>query len=117
MPFVKSYGGAVRVLKQVGSGKASRNWIRLIDYSIKSPKKIKDMNYTKTQIASLKKIISSLKYSRKSPVKSRSPIKPARMSTKKWNSFLRRRESINKRKSKSRKTRSKRSRSRKKYRK
>jgi hypothetical protein len=124
MPFVRSYGGAVRVLKQVGNGTASRNWVRIIDYSIKSPSKIKEMKYTPAQLKELKNIIQNLKHRRISPPKSRPPMKPARMSQKQWQTVLKRRESIIKRKSKalSRKTRSKkasrsRKNSRKKYRK
>jgi hypothetical protein len=120
MPFVRSYGGAVRVLKQVGNGTASRNWVRIIDYSIKSPSKIKEMKYTPSQISDLRKMIQNLKHRRISPAKSRTPMKPARMSQKQWRTVLKRRESIIKRKSKamSRKSRSKSLRkSRKKYRK
>jgi hypothetical protein len=124
MPFVRSYGGAVRVLKQVGNGTASRNWVRIIDYSIKSPSKIKEMKYTPAQLKELKNMIQNLKHRRISPPKSRPPMKPARMSQKQWQTVLKRRESIIKRKSKalSRKTRSKkasrsRKNSRKKYRK
>ncbi len=124
MPFVRSYGGAVRVLKQVGNGTASRNWVRIIDYSIKSPSKIKEMKYTPNQVKELRNIIQNLKHRRISPPKSRPPMKPARMSQKQWQTVLKRRESIIKRKSKamSRKSRSKKSsrsrkNSRKKYRK
>ncbi len=124
MPFVRSYGGAVRVLKQVGNGTASRNWVRIIDYSIKSPSKIKEMKYTPSQIKELRNMIQHLKHRRISPPKSRPPMKPARMSQKQWQTVLKRRESIIKRKSKamSRKSRSKktsrsRKNSRKKYRK
>lgn len=109
MPFVRSYGGAVRVLKQVGKGTASRNWVRIIDYSIKSPSKIKELKYTPSQLKELKNMIQNLKHRRISPPKSRPPMKPARMSQKQWNTVLKRRESIIKRKSKaaSRKSRSK----------
>jgi hypothetical protein len=124
MPFVRSYGGAVRVLKQVGNGTASRNWVRIIDYSIKSPSKIKEMKYTPAQLKELRNMIQHLKHRRISPPKSRPPMKPAKMSQKQWQTVLKRRESIIKRKSKamSRKSRSKkasrsRKNSRKKYRK
>lgn len=76
MGFVKSYGGAVKILQSVKKGNASRNWVRLIEYSTKSPSKIKDMRYTPSQVKNLQKMIKELKGKRISkPTDKRSSVR------------------------------------------
>jgi hypothetical protein len=61
MGFVRSYGGAVKILQSVKKGNTSRNWVRVIEYSTKSPTKIKDMRYTPSQVRNLQKMIKEIK--------------------------------------------------------
>jgi DNA mismatch repair ATPase MutL len=74
MPSIKSFNGAVRVLQMVKNGTASRDWIRIIQYSITSPHKIEAMGYTQQNISTLKKMIGDLK---KSPKRKSSKRKSA----------------------------------------
>jgi hypothetical protein len=99
MPFVKSFNGAVKVLKGVEKGTIDRKWIKTIEYSIKSESKIKDMKYTDTQINTLKNMITNLK-GKRIKKKSYQPIKPKKISDEKWKSILKRREMIIKKKMK-----------------
>jgi hypothetical protein len=61
MPSVNTYGGAIQTLNSVAKCKADRSWLRIIDYSTRSPIKIKKMGYTKSQIAHLRKRIAEIK--------------------------------------------------------
>jgi hypothetical protein len=97
MPFIRSFNGAVKILKGVEKGTTDRKWIKTIQYSIESENKIKDMKYTDAQVNTLKNMIKNLKGKRIKP-KSYEPIKPKKMSDKKWQSILKRRETIIKKK-------------------
>lgn len=70
MVFVKTYGGAVKMLQSVAKGTQSRFWIRKIEYSMKSPKQ--KSRYTSRQIQHLKSMISKLKQRKSKSKKSRS---------------------------------------------
>lgn len=99
MPFIRSFNGAVKILRGVEKGTVDRRWIKTIEYSIKSETKIKDMKYTDIQIDTLKNMIQNLKGKRIKP-KSYKLMKPKKMSDKKWQTVLKRRETIIKKKTK-----------------
>lgn len=60
MTFVRTYGGAVQVLRAVAAGKASRDWVRVIRYAITSPTRIASLKWTAQERRNLQSMIDAL---------------------------------------------------------